>query len=140
MAARTNKPEHDEATKDAIRASQLLNVLINHSTSKTGKLSASRIAAARAALPFLRPTLQAVEQTNVSPDDALTEDQIFNKLAALVQAHPDLLQRLLAVQAQAQPGVAAVELSTYRGAIDAPQHENNAAENEQDQHKQRLAG
>ena len=125
MAARTRKILHDDGTRDAIRATQILNVLEKHATSKKGKLAASRIAAARAALPFLRPTLQAVEQTNVNQDDMLTDDQVFNKLAALVQAHPDLLQRLIATQAQANPGIKQAELSTDRNAVDALQHGHN---------------
>ncbi len=106
MAARTNKIEHDEGTKDSIRASQLLNLLSNHAQSKRSKLDQTRIAAAKAALPFLRPALSSIEQTVHSADDLLTEDQLIDKFMTLAQAHPELLQRLLGMLAKANPGIA----------------------------------
>ena len=107
MAARTRKIELDEGHKDSIRATQLLNVLTKHANSKRGKLDSTRIAAARAALPFLRPALSSIEQTVHNADDQLTEEQLMAKFQALIEAHPDLLQRLLAMQARAKPGIAA---------------------------------
>jgi hypothetical protein len=101
MAARTNKILHDEDTKDKIAASQILKFLTEHTlTGKSTKRTESRIAAAKAALPFLRPALSAVEQTNIDPRDALTEEQILENISALLDAHPDLVQRALAKKAQ----------------------------------------
>jgi hypothetical protein len=124
MAARIRKIKLDDDHKDSIRASQLLNILSNHATSKRGKLSASRIAAARVALPFLRPALQSIEQTVHSADDLMSQEDLDFKFQALIDANPDMLQRVLARRAQANPGVSS-ELSTDRSAVDAAQHEDN---------------
>ena len=95
--------------RDDVTATQLLNVLKKHAISKKSKMGATRIAAARVALPFLIPSLSAVDQTLHSPDDELSEDQLIVKFQALIAANPDLLQRLLAVVAKSRPGVSEVQ-------------------------------
>jgi hypothetical protein len=98
MAARTKKLKIDQKTKDEIRGSQLVNMLAEYG--KTGKyrgfeVDSNRIAAARAVLPFLRPTFSAVEQTIVDSADRVSESDILTKLQALVVAYPDLVRKLL---------------------------------------------
>lgn len=104
--ARVDKRTLERVESDAQAAARLLLVLQKHAHSKRGKLSSTRIAAARAALPFLRPALQSIEQTVHNADDELTQDQIFAKFQALIEAHPDMLDRLIAMRAKANPGVA----------------------------------
>ena len=115
MAARVNKILHDEKTKDAIRASQLVNFLTRAALSeKSGKpVDQGRIAAAKAVLPFLKPALSAVEQTIVDERDTADAGELELKLRALYDARPELfafLQRPPAPVASVQtPAPADVE-------------------------------
>ena len=60
MAARTNKPNHDEKTKKLIQASQLLNRLISHANGEI-ELSQSQINAAKIVIGKYIPDLKAIE-------------------------------------------------------------------------------
>lgn len=62
MAARTNKPLHDDRTKERIRASQLLNRLTSHANGEC-EMSASQVQAARIVIGKIVPDLKAVELT-----------------------------------------------------------------------------
>lgn len=111
MAARKNTT-HAEKTKDEIRGTQLINLLSQFANTGlyNGKpVDSNRIAAARAALPFLRPTLQAVEQTNVSQTDKMSEEELLGMATALISSHPELIAQLnLApkpVQVDAETGI-----------------------------------
>jgi hypothetical protein len=111
MAARSLRRNPNQLETDAIKASQLINVLNNHAIGKLETLSDSRIAAARAALPYLRPALSAIEQTVHNADDTLTEEQLIDKFQAVIADNPGLLQRLNAVQAKLKPGVISADIS-----------------------------
>lgn len=96
MAARKNL-KHSDKTKDDIRGSQLVNLLTQHAL--TGEynghsVDSNRIAAARAALPFLRPALQAVEQTTVSETDKMSQEELLSLAQALITSHPELISQL----------------------------------------------
>lgn len=96
MAARI-KRNHDEKTKDEIRGSQLINLLsqfANTGLYNGQKIDSNRIAAARAALPFLRPTLQAVEQTSVNKLDTMSEEEMLAHALALITSHPELIPKM----------------------------------------------
>ena len=60
MAARTNKPNHDEKTKKLIQASQLLNRLISHANGEID-LTQSQINAAKIVIGKYIPDLKAIE-------------------------------------------------------------------------------
>ena len=60
MAARTNKPNHDEKTNKLIQASQLLNRLISHANGEI-ELSQSQINAAKIVIGKYIPDLKAIE-------------------------------------------------------------------------------
>lgn len=60
MAARVNKPNHDEKTKRLISASQLLNRLISHANGEI-ELTQSQVNAARIVIGKSIPDLKAVE-------------------------------------------------------------------------------
>ena len=62
MAARINKPLHDEKTKGLIKASQLINRLISHANDEC-ELSATQVQAARIVIGKYIPDLKAVELT-----------------------------------------------------------------------------
>lgn len=96
MAARKNL-KHSDKTKDEIRGSQLVNLLLQHALTGAynGKsIDANRIAAARAALPFLKPVLQSVEQTIKNPMDEMTDEELFEQAKALILSNPALLGRI----------------------------------------------
>ena len=60
MAARTNKPNHEEKTKKLIQASQLLNRLISHANGEID-LTQSQINAAKIVIGKYIPDLKAIE-------------------------------------------------------------------------------
>lgn len=62
MAARTNKPLHDEKTKRLIQASQLLNRLISHANGEI-EMTQSQVNAAKIVIGKAIPDLKAVELT-----------------------------------------------------------------------------
>lgn len=69
------------------------------------ELSQATLTAMRIRYDKLRPALSAVEQTNIDPEESLTEQQLMDRLLALIDAHPDLVQRALAARARQQTGV-----------------------------------
>lgn len=94
MAARTNKITHDEATKDRIKGSQLVNLLSAIALGEKD-VSEKQINAAKAVLPFIRPALSTVEQTITDSRDKLSEDQVLAELQGLFIAKPYLLDKLI---------------------------------------------
>lgn len=62
MAARINKPLHDDKTKERIRASQLLNRLNDFVNGKC-ELSPAQVQAARIIIGKVIPDMKAIEHT-----------------------------------------------------------------------------
>lgn len=62
MAARTNRPNHNQKTRDKIQASQLINALQKHVVGKN-EMSATQVTAANILLKKTMPDLQAIELT-----------------------------------------------------------------------------
>lgn len=62
MAARTNKPLHDDRTKERIRASQLLNRLNDFANGKV-ELTPAQVQAAKIVIGKVIPDLKAIEHT-----------------------------------------------------------------------------
>ena len=62
MAARTEKPNHEEKTKNLIRASQLLNRLTEHANGNV-EMSSTQINAAKIVIGKYIPDLKAIEIT-----------------------------------------------------------------------------
>ena len=60
MAARINKPNHEEKTKKLIQATQLLNRLISHANGEVD-LTQSQINAAKIVIGKYIPDLKAIE-------------------------------------------------------------------------------
>lgn len=60
MAARTNKPNHDEKTKRLIRASQLLNRLTQFAKGEI-EMSAAQVNAAKVVIGKEIPDMRAIE-------------------------------------------------------------------------------
>lgn len=68
MAARTNKPLHDDRTKDRIRASQLLNRLTQFANGEI-VMDAAQVSAAKIVIGKIIPDLKAVEHTGKDGGD-----------------------------------------------------------------------
>lgn len=101
MAARTLRPRHQEEVKTKIQTSQLVNFLQNHALGKLdGEVSSTRIDAAKALIARTLPVLSAQELTTISEDEKLDDNQLLNKLADLIEKHPDLVQQALAHKAR----------------------------------------
>lgn len=93
MAARKLKPHHQEEVKAKIQTSQLVNFLQAHALKgDESKIDPTRIKAAEILLARSLPTLSAVEQTNINPDDKLDDSAILERFKALIAANPELLQ------------------------------------------------
>jgi hypothetical protein len=65
MAARTNKPLHDDKTKALIRASQLLNRLNSFAQGEV-EMTAAQVQAAKIVIGKVIPDLKSVEHTGNS--------------------------------------------------------------------------
>jgi hypothetical protein len=62
LAARTNKPLHDDRTKERIRASQLLNRLTQFANGEI-VMDSAQVQAARIVIGKILPDMKAVEHT-----------------------------------------------------------------------------
>ena len=65
------------------------------------ELDPVRLEAIKIRYSRLRPTLSAVEQTTISDDEKLSDAQLLDMLANLIEAHPHLVQQALAAKAKA---------------------------------------
>ena len=104
MAARKLKPRHQDEVKAKIQVSALIHRLNKHISGEV-ELSQTQLKAIEMLLARTMPTLTAVEQTTINPDDKLTEEQIMSKFQQLIDAFPDLLTKLLAERAKSEPGI-----------------------------------
>lgn len=109
--ARIKPPGKTQAERDAISLgvieSFLDSIAIGHGTCPTCKgsfeikdVNPAVISAMKIRYDKLRPSLSAVEQTTIEPDQKLSEADILGKITALLAAHPDLVQQALAMQAR----------------------------------------
>lgn len=74
MAARTNKPLHDDRTKERIRASQLLNRLTQCANGEV-EMTPAQVQAAKIVIGKIVPDLKAMELTGASggPVESVTK-------------------------------------------------------------------
>jgi hypothetical protein len=102
------RKEHDESTKDRIRA-ELLSQRYYKFAMATGKraskmgLNAAQVASAKMLIDKGKPSLQSVEQSNANPWDQLSEEEMREQVKALITLHPWLLKEF-------QPGIRPPEL------------------------------
>lgn len=93
------KTKHDQATKDKIRAELLAQRLYKFANSKGEKakkyrMDAAQVAAAKVLIDKGKPSLQAIEQTEVNEWDKMSEEQMLGMVQALITSHPELIQKL----------------------------------------------
>lgn len=72
MAARKNKPLHDDKTKKLIQASQLINRLISHANGEI-EMTQSQVNAAKIVIGKVIPDLKAVEHSGNSEAPVVTK-------------------------------------------------------------------
>jgi hypothetical protein len=66
---------------------------------------ATRTQAANAALPYVKPRLAAVEQTNIDPGDTQTEADILAKLRDVILHSPTLVEQVVTIALELRPDV-----------------------------------
>ena len=84
---------HQEDVKAKIGTGLILKRLENHVIGKL-ELSATQIQAAHILLRKTIPDLSSIEQVTINPDNTLTEQEIKDRIAALVSNNPALLEQL----------------------------------------------
>ena len=85
-----------EAYMDSVVNGELLCPSCNKGM-EPKELSTSTVQLLRARYDKLRPSLSAIEQTVINESDRITEAQLFNNLATILQANPDMLPKLIAL-------------------------------------------
>ena len=95
------RTKHDESTKDKIRAERLANRLdayvMGEADEVTGEkvdLDSTKVAAAKILIDKGKPSLQAVEQTQVNEMDNMSEEELIGMVSALITSNPGILPRL----------------------------------------------
>lgn len=89
-----------ERDKDKLRAEMCAAFIEQHVHGKR-KMSSSQVQAAKILIDKGKPSLQAVEQTTIEPAAVRNDAELVEGLRAIIQAHPDLIQRILGEQAAA---------------------------------------
>lgn len=93
------RTQHDEATKDKIRAEVLAVRLFKYAKAK-GKTAAklhmdpAQVAAAKVLIERGKPALQSIEQTQVSQFESMSEDELLDLVNALITSNPGLIAKL----------------------------------------------
>jgi hypothetical protein len=89
--------------KDAIRAEFAAKKLEAHMRSpEKNTLTPTQVSAAKILMDKGKPSLQAVEQTNIEPALARTESEIIESLNKIIDANPDILTQLIAIRARSE--------------------------------------
>lgn len=111
--ARTKPPGQTQAERDRISLGVIESYLDsvakgvgNCPTCKTKfeikEVNPAVISALKIRYDKLRPTLSAVEQTNVEPEKALSEADLLAKMGEFLAAYPDLAQQAIGEYARKQ--------------------------------------
>lgn len=87
----TGKREgHDQATKDKTRAELLMNRLEKCASGEV-ELTSVQVAAAKVVLDKVKPSLQAVSQSQEDPWAEKSEEELLEQVKALITSRPELL-------------------------------------------------
>lgn len=101
--SRARKERLSDNWRENIQASAIMKRLKDHGDGKLEKpLDATQIKAYEAILARTVPTLTSQELTHVNPEHSLTEEQILQKIQALISARPDLVAKAQAMNAKSQ--------------------------------------
>jgi hypothetical protein len=117
------RKEHDQATKDKIRAEVAAHFLEKALKNKKADLN-TKVTAAKALLPYGKSTYASVQET--ISEAPVNEEETIAKLTHLLSANPALLRQLI----DADPGLKASLKSVVSGSpavVDAQQTPKLAA-------------
>lgn len=96
------RPHTSQSHRDAEALVRCEELLDKQALGKK-RLSNATLTAIKIRYDKLRPALSSVEQTVHQDGDELTKEQIMAKFQQLIDAYPDFLQELLALQAKRKP-------------------------------------
>ncbi len=101
----TGKREgHDQATKDKTRA-ELLMQRLTECAEGTKELTSVQVAAAKVVLDKVKPSLQAIQQSQEDPFEGMTLEQLREQIKALITSRPELARDLnIGVKLVESPG------------------------------------
>lgn len=108
------RTEHDEATKDRIRAEMLSQRYYRFAMAKPERakkmgINQAQVATAKMLIDKGKPSLQSVESITLNEWDKLSEQEVLDMAKALILQHPEVIQALNLVPA---PSVVATETDT----------------------------
>lgn len=126
------QPTQNQATRDAKALANIENwmdqILDGHITCvkcrkdfEAKELQPSAVALLKARYDKLRPSLSAVEQTNVNEGETLTEEQILLKLQSLILGNRQMVEAILAASKKTPDQAQDCGVNTES----APQHTDN---------------
>lgn len=113
------RTKHDELTKAKIRATFAADRLEAYIKGETS-LEPAQVAAAKALMDKGMPSLQAVEQKNVSEFEEMSEDEMREYVRALILSHPELIKEFA-------PGARDASQQISPNAVQHSQQEGNKA-------------
>lgn len=93
------RTEHDEATKDRIRAELLSQRYYKFAMAKPERakkmgINQAQVATAKMLIDKGKPSLQSVESVILNEWDKLSEEQVVDMAKALILQHPEVIQAL----------------------------------------------
>lgn len=75
---------------------------------------AVRMQAASVALPYVKPKLASIEQTNIDERDKQSEAELMSQLQGLIAASPDLAEKFILTVLAVDPGIVDRAVAAYR--------------------------
>jgi hypothetical protein len=101
------RTEHDESTKDQIRAEMLSKkyykfAMANPKRAAKMGINSAQVASAKMLIDKGKPSLQTVEAKQVDPLEALTLEEQMEHLKAFIAEHPEFIRTLNLVPAPQQ--------------------------------------
>ena len=93
------RTEHDEATKDRIRAELLSKRYYKFALASPKRrakmgISKEQVAAAKMLIDKGKPSLQSIESKDLDPFDDMSVEVMVEQCRALILSHPEILQAL----------------------------------------------
>jgi hypothetical protein len=100
------RTEHDEATKDRIRAELLSKKYYKFAMASPKRqvkmgISKEQVAAAKMLIDKGKPSLQSIESKDIDPFDDMSVEMMVEQCRALILSHPEIIQALNLVPAPA---------------------------------------
>lgn len=93
------RTEHDEVTKDRIRAEMLSHRYYKFAMARPEKatkmgITKEQVASAKMLIDKGKPSLQSVEQSTADPFDSMSVEMMVEQCRALILSHPEIIAAL----------------------------------------------